>query len=159
MKEYSIIVDGNNYYKDQSELISYLKSLNGVEEVIVDSKELLKVDVKYAKKIINDEMIRLEILAFLDLQNYPSIYGFDKHTKDVVCKKYKYNICCEFCFGNIIYNLVDTKGIEKVESDFYEKYWKSNKRDVKYNVSVYYDPHIINKKSIKKLEEEIGVYG
>jgi copper chaperone CopZ len=125
MKEFTLIVDCYNYFKDYSELFDYLYSLNGVEDVVITTDDLLAVSVKYNEKIINDDRIKLEILAFLNSLNYPVIYGFDRHMKETKLIKLNYRICCEFCFGNIIYTLIETKGIEKVESNFYQNIGKN----------------------------------
>lgn len=158
MKEFTFIIESSNYYNDYSELFDYLYSLNGVEEVTITCEDLLTIDTKYNEKLINDEIIKLEILSFLELNNSPCIYGFDRHSKnDLILIKKDYQICCDYCFGNIIYNLIETKGIEKVESDFFKKHWKSN--DTNYFVNIYYDPKLISKKELDELMEEIDHYG
>ena len=156
--EFTITIDGQNFYNDYSELFDYLYSLNGVEDVVITSDDLVTIDTKYNEKIINDEIIKLEILTFLGLNNYPSIYGFDRHSKnDLILIKKDYQICCDFCFGNIIYPLIETKGIIKVESNYYKKYWKED--DTKYYINIYYDPKLISNKELKELMEEIDHYG
>lgn len=158
MKEFTLIIDNHNYYNDYTELFDYLYSLNGVEDVVITCDELLTINTKYDEKIINDEIIKLEILTFLNMTKYPCIYGFDRHSKEKlnIIKK-EYHICCEYCFGNIIYTLIETKGIEKVESDFYHKYWKDTIGD--YFVNIYYDKNKISKEKLDELIKEIDHYG
>ena len=155
--EFTFIIENNNDC-DFSELYDYLYSLNGIEDVVITNDDLITIDTKYNDKLINDEIIKLEILTFLNLMNYPCIYGFDRHSKNnLILIKKDYQLCCEFCFGNIIYPLIETKGIIKVESNFYKKYWKEN--DHNYYVNIYYDPKLITKKDLDKLMEEIDRYG
>ena len=160
--EYTIIINYISYLKSYEELTNYLLSIKGINDVKINElDDLLKINVKYNKDLINDERIRLEILAFLNLLNWPSIYGYDKHPtkKDVINKTYKFNLCCEFCFGNIIYYLCDINGIEKVESDFYQEYWHGNDKNHEYTITIYYNPSIIDDKKLKEIEEEINIYG
>ena len=157
MKEFSITIQDYNYYNDYSELSDYLYSLKGIEEVDIKISDLVTVNTKYNENLINDEIIKYEILALLKLLNYPSISTFDRHQNNTLSFEVNYRVCCEFCYGNIIYNLIDNKAIVKVESDFYEQYWK--KLGESYYIKIYYDPKLINEKGLKKLKEEIDVYG
>ena len=146
----------NNY---SNEFYDYLYSLNGVEDVIIISDDdFTTIYTKYDEMIINDEIIKYEILTFLDLNNQPVIVSFDRHSKEkLVCKTKVCNDCCDFCYGNIIYPLFDIKGIEKVESDFYDVYMKSSGKD-NYTLKVYYDPKLISKEKWEKIEKEIDIY-
>ena len=156
MKEYTLIIDDPSYYDDHFDLFEYLLTLNGIEDVvIVDGPYLTSVTVKYNEKLIGDNQIRYEIMAFSELLNYPCIHGFDKHSsdKDIVTVKIDYHTCCEYCFANNIYTLVDTPGIVKVETDFYENYWK--KCIENYSMTISYDPKIISKEKFEKLKKEI----
>lgn len=157
MKEYTLTINNINYFKDYSELFDYLFDLNGVQDVIIDCDDaFVNITVKYNQDI-NDEIIRLEILYFLDITNYPCIYGFDKHPngKEMICEKIKYTACCDFCHGNIIYTLIDTPGIEKVESDFN----LASDGKTTYTVTIYYNPKILTKKKYQDLRKKIDVYG
>ena len=157
MREFTITIQDYNYYNDFSELSDYLYSLNGIEEVIITQTDFVTINTKYNEKLINDERIRYEILAFFKLLNYPSIYTFDKHQNKTLSFTVNYRVCCEMCYGNIVYTLIDNKGVIKVESDFYDQYWK--RLGETYYIKVYYDPKLINKNDLKKLKEEIDVYG
>lgn len=156
MKKFTILVDGNNYHNNQSELFEYLTSLNGVEDVVITADDLLNIIILYNEKLINDERLRFEILAFLKLLNYPSIYGFDKHHTASKRIKLKCRVCCDFCFGNIIYPLIETEGIDKVESDFYQIWQKSG--DDNYFINIYYNPKVISQKKLDQLLKKIYVY-
>lgn len=157
MREFTLILDDSNYYKDYSELFDYLYTLNGIIDVVITTDDKTTVYTKYNEELINDEIIKYEILAFLNLLNYPSIYGFDRHPKEYKTFTLDCHICCDFCFGNIMYDLIETKGILKAESDFYEKYW-GDTRDNRYTVTVYYDPKIISNKKLAEIKKELEVY-
>ena len=58
----------------------------------------------------------------------------------------------------MIYSLFDTKGIERVESDFYEIYQKNSKGVGDYTVNIYYNSKIISKEKWEKIEKEIDIY-
>lgn len=158
MKEFSIKLDYDYKY---DELFEYLYCFDGIENVIVSKDNLLDIYVNYNENIINEERIKLEILAFLNLLNYPSIYGFNRYSKEenIVCKRLKHNICCEFCFGNILEILYDTPEIVKVESDFYDKFWCQNRIDNKYFIMIYYNKDRISEEKLSNLEKEISIYG
>ncbi len=161
MSEFTLKIDYSNYFHDYSDIVSYLLSLKGIEDVIVKEEEktgLINVITKYKSENISNERIKLEILGFLNLLNNPAVYGFDKHYKgkDIQCINLHYNICCEFCYANILDILYNTKGIEKVESDFCEKYLDV---DSQYTISIYYNPKVISENEMQDLKKEIDVYG
>ena len=159
MREFTVIIDYANYYSDYKELITYIKSLNGVRDVNITEDTIITVNVKYEEKLINDKIIFLELEAFLNLQKYPVLYGFDRHSKEkLVYKKQKANICCEFCFGNIIYTLFEKNGVEKVESDYYDICYNKGKTDDEYTINIYYNPKIISETEYQELIKEIECY-
>ena len=161
MRELTLKIDYANYYHDYSDIINYLLALKGIEDVIIKEEEktgLININTKYNDEIISDKIIKLEILGFLNLLNYPAVYGFDRHYKgkDIQYINLHYNICCEFCFGNILDILYDTKGIKIVESDFCEKYLDV---DSQYTISIYYNPKVISDNKMQDLIKKIDVYG
>ena len=58
----------------------------------------------------------------------------------------------------MIYYLYYIKGIEKVESNFYEIYNNSSGGETDYNIEICYDPKIISKEKWKKIEKDIDIY-
>lgn len=161
MKEFTITIDYANYYGDYNELINYMKSLDGIKDINIVENTIITVDIKYDEKLINDEIIKGELLSFLKLSNQPVIYGFDKHAKkDTVTLKFKCKYCCECCFGNIIYKLIDTQGIMKVETDIYEKiYVDHGCESDEYNIEIQYDPEIITNDKLDEIKKNISIYG
>ena len=159
MKEFTVTIDYANYYSDYKELIAYIKSIDGIKDINITENNIITVNVKYDENLINDKMIFLELEAFLKLQKYPSIYGFDRHSKEkLVCNKQKANICCECCFGNIIYTLYEKNGIEKVDSDFYDICIDKGVMDGEYTINIYYNPKIISEIEYQELIKEIECY-
>ena len=161
MKEFTITIDYANYYGDYNELINYMKSLDGIKDINIVENTIITVDIKYDEKIINDEIIKGELLSFLKLSNRPVIYGFDKHAKkDIVTLKLKCKYCCESCFGNIIYKLIDTPGIMRVKTDIYEKIYTDDARETdEYNIEIQYDPEIITNDKLDEIKKHISIYG
>lgn len=156
MKELYIVIDYYQFTYD--ELKNYLLSLNGIKEVLViDIDDLLRLDIKYDSNLITDNIIKLEILAFADLLKYPVIYEFDKYTK-VETNTYEIlrdSVCCEYCYSFFVDELYDTKGIEKVESNFYLKHFKRRYKDDKYQITIYYDPNKVSIEKLKELENDL----
>ena len=158
MKEFSLIIDYSNYYGNYDELFEYLYALNGIEDVVITSEYLFTIYVKYNEKLINAERIKLEILAFGNLLNYPCIYGYNKHLKNA--KLYKIirdSICCDFCYFNLIEYLYEIDGITGVESNFYQKYWTNKLDNEKYIINIFYDPKVFSLDEMKKLEIKLDI--
>ena len=159
MREFTVVIDYANYYSDYKELIAYIKALKGVSDFKVEEDTIITIDVKYDEKLITEKIIFLEIEAFLNLQRYPCLYSFDRHSKEkLILKKVKPHICCECCFANIIYNLFETSGIEKVESDFYEVYYEKHDVCGEYSLNISYDPNKISKEKWAEIKKEIDIY-
>ena len=131
------------------ELKSYLESLKGVNKVAIDdeAKDLV-IDIDYDNKVIGPKVLQLEITTFMQ-SSIPSLISFNKHfkgaKKETILVK---DVCCEYCYMDMIEELFNTKGIVSAWSDYEEI-------DYHYNVSLYieYDPSILTKEDIKKLEE------
>ena len=162
MKKFSILVEYNSYLKTYDELTNYLLSIKGITKALASEKNnLLYIDTEYDEKLINDEIIKYEILAFLDLLNRPVIYGFSRYPNedDVNILTLNYTVCCEFCFGNIIYYLIDTKGIERVDSNFFQVYFNKEGRIHDYIISIYYNPKVLKEEQLAELIKKIDIYG
>ena len=156
MKELTIVIDdwGNK------ELKEYLVSLNGVLDVTINDTDVLEIYIKYDNNLITENILKMEIYLFLELKDFPSIISFNKHPKD---KTEDYTIiredfCCEFCYKGAIEELFETKGVEIVESDFYEKYWlnKDEEQNEVY-IKISYDPKIISFDKMKELEVKLDI--
>lgn len=132
------------------ELKSYLESLKGVKKADIDDEaENLTIDIDYEAKEIGPKVLELEIATFMQF-NIPSLISFNKHfkgaKKDIVLVK---DVCCEYCYMDMIEELFNTNGIMAAWSDYEEINYH-------YNISLHieYDPRILTKNDIKKLEEE-----
>ena len=138
-------------YLLNEEFITYILSQNGVLEVKID-KENDEIYLKYDAKIISLEGLNYEINFFLDILNIPSLLSFDKHS---INKTTKYimkieDICCEYCLKGMIAELLETKGIEKINTNYNEyDQWE----DILFYIE--YDETLISKDAILELEKKI----
>lgn len=148
MKELTITFD--NVWLDK-ELKEYLLSLNGINVVEIDDK-CETINIKYNPEIITIKIIKLEILAFMDILKTPSIISFNKHSKNMLTKTtiIVKDLCCEYCLKGMIKELLLINGIEKVNTNF--DY--SNKKDVVINIE--YDNELITKEDIEMLETKFN---
>ena len=132
------------------ELKSYLESLNGVKKVDIDDEAKdLAIDIEYEPKKTGPKVLQLEITTFMQ-SSIPSLIRFDKHFKgakeETILVK---DVCCEYCYMDMIEELFNTKGIISAWSDYEEI-------SDHYNISLHieYDPAILTKSDLKKMEEE-----
>lgn len=128
------------------ELIDYLKSINGIENVEISNDITIYYDNISLKVIIK------EIYLFLNILNIPSILSFDKHLNNNL-KEYKIvikNLCCEHCLMSDIEYLLYINGINSAYSDY--------DFDDKDEVEIYitYDSSIISKEELDKLNKEFN---
>ncbi len=155
MKEFSIVIDCFKLSYD--ELKSYLLSINGIVGVtIIDIDDLLRLKIKYDYNLISYNIIYLEILAFLDILDYPMIYEFDKHSKEElkIYDREVNSICCEYCYSSVVHELFDTDGIIKVTSNFYSKHFKNGYAKEKYKIIISYNPQIIDLEELTKIADK-----
>ena len=145
MKKLTLVFNFWNH----KELKDYLLSLKGVNVVSINDEEDLVIDFEYDEKEISPKILRYEVLAFMEV-SYPSLVSFNLHEANT--KKYKIvvkDVCCEYCFMDMIDELFATKGIISANSDYdVIKYH--------YNVNLYieYDPMFITGDDLKRMEEE-----
>ena len=128
------------------ELIDYLKSINGIENVEISNDITIYYDNISLKVIIK------EIYLFLNILNIPSILSFDKHLNNNL-KEYKIvikNLCCEHCLMSDIEYLLYINGINSAYSDY--------DFDDKNNVVIYitYNSSIISKEELDKLNKDFN---
>ncbi len=136
---------------NHKELKDYLLSLDGVKKVNIDDEKNLILDIQYDEKKIGPKTLKYEVLAFMDV-DYPSLVWFDLHEKN----KEKYtmlikDVCCEYCYMDMIEELFNTKGIVSAKSNY-------NVVDFCFNdkLEIEYDPKLISLEDIKKMEKELN---
>lgn len=153
MSELTIWVDSWGH----KELEEYLKSLKGIMDVLVNNDEELELHITYDPKFITFKMIKLEILLFLNLLNIPSILAFYKHAKAKTVDYFitRKDICCEYCFKGAIEELFEIDGINRVDSNFWEEYLKEYEKRENINLKIQYDPDIISREELKKIEQKL----
>ena len=136
---------------NHKELKDYLLSLNGVSNVIIDDEKDLVIDFEYDEKIVSPKILRYEVLAFMEV-DYPSLICFNLHETEA--KKYKIvvkDVCCEYCFMDMIEELFTMKGIVSVKSDYDEI-------NHHYNINLYieYNPNLLKVEDLKRIEENLN---
>jgi len=143
------------------ELDNYLLSIRGIKKVEIKNEDLVIITVTYDEKVIVENIIKLEILAFLKALKWPSFYEFDRHSKEktMLYKIERDSICCEFCYAGIIEDLYDINGIVKVESNFYNKFFTNRHNGEKYFINIYYNPLLLTEKEMKEIEDKLAIYG
>ena len=129
-----------------NELLDYLKSINGIENIEISDDITIYYDNISLKVIVK------EIYLFLNILNIPSILSFDKHLNNNL-KEYKIvikDLCCEHCLMSDIEYLLYINGINSAYSDY--------DFDDKDEVEIYitYDSSIISKEELDKLSEEFN---
>lgn len=100
------------------EIVNYLFTINDIINVEINNKENI-ITITYQGNKLNSYILKKEIMLFLNIQK-PTIMSFDKHSeKETKSRIIIINdLCCEYCLMNMIEELLDKKGIEKVFSDF-----------------------------------------
>ena len=131
------------------EIKGYLLKINGIEDIKINL-DTGEIYIKYTN--ISIKLILMEVELFLDVVKFPSLIGFDKHSKNKLLdyEMIINDLCCEYCLKTNIDILFETDGIESVRTDF--DY--INNKDVK--IFIKYDNNKINIESIKKLESEFN---
>ena len=131
------------------EIKDYLLKINGIEDIKINL-DTGEIYIKYNN--IGIKLILMEVELFLDVVKFPSLIGFDKHSKNKLLdyEMVINDLCCEYCLKTNIDILFETDGIESVRTDF--DY--INNKDVK--IFIKYDNNKIDIESIKKLESEFN---
>ena len=111
----------------------------------------LVIDFEYDEKIVSPKILRYEVLAFMEV-DYPSLICFNLHETEA--KKYKIvvkDVCCEYCFMDMIEELFTMKGIVSVKSDYDEI-------NHHYNINLYieYNPNLLKVEDLKRIEENLN---
>ena len=143
MKIYCLNCNIDNFLK-------YMKSVDGIIDVKVDLDNE-EVYVKYNSDIIGINVLKREVLLFLDLLQVPSIDGYDKYFNKELCKYILVikDLCCEYCLRCMIDELMNNIGIGMVNHNFDGV----NKKDVEINI--YYDSNLIDKEELLNIEKKL----
>lgn len=145
MERITLTIDSQSY----AGLKEYLQNLEGVFKVSITQNAFLTVDITYDETKVSFNMLKLEILLYLNLSKVPSIIGFNKY-KEGNTKEYTTsinNFCCECCLKNFIERLLDNPDITSVITDYSDDALiaETLKLQLTYNAD----------KEIEKIKEEI----
>ena len=116
MERITLMIDSQSY----AGLKEYLQNLEGVFKVSITQNAFLTVDITYDETKVSFNILKLEILLYLNLSKVPSIIGFNKY-KEGNTKEYTTsinNFCCECCLKNFIERLLDNPDITSVITDY-----------------------------------------
>ena len=145
MEKITIKIDDSCYLN--CELIQYL---NGVTNSRLDDDEIY---IEYDSSVISLKVLKLEVLAFLDILKIPSIIAFNKHhknmNKDIIVIE---DLCCEYCLKSMIEDLLEMDGINSASTDF--DY--NNKHNVK--IFITYDEKIISNNKLEEIKKKFNNY-
>lgn len=152
MKKITLKIEYSNFLNN--DLINYLSTLDGVTFSKVDN-ENNEIYVEYDSSIISLNILKMEILLYLDITKIPSIVSFDKHSNGNNIKKDKIiikDLCCEYCLNGMIEDLLEIDGIERAYTDF--DYM--NKFNV--NIFITYNIKLIEDDTLDVLKERFNHY-
>ena len=152
MKKITLKIEYSNFLNN--DLINYLSTLDGVTFSKVDN-ENNEIYVEYDSSIISLNILKMEILLYLDITKIPSIVSFDKHSNGNNIKKDKIiikDLCCEYCLNGMIEDLLEIDGIERAYTDFYYM----NKFNV--NIFITYNIKLIEDDTLDVLKERFNHY-
>lgn len=157
MAELTIIID----YWEHKELKEYLLSLKGILDVNIKNEEQLEIYIKYNPDLITLQIIKFEILSFLNILKRPFILAFDKHSiiNTAEYKISRADICCEYCFKGAIEDLFDIEGIQKVESNFNGESYYQKTYDERDNIiiNIKYNSNLISVDDMKQIELKLNI--
>lgn len=107
----------DDIYED--ELENYLLSQKGITDVKIERKDFVsEISVHFDEKLT--PMIVFKYIEIFKSDKFPKILGFDKGTI-YKYKKLKYlvaDMCCEYCYKSLIYELFQNDQIKSVKSNF-----------------------------------------
>ena len=101
------------------ELKEYLLTQDGIENINFNKKDFLtELDIEY-----NDKTTPNLIMKYIELfqkKKYPILFEFDKCTiSNFKILKYIINdMCCEYCYKNLVMDLYENENIKAVKSNF-----------------------------------------
>ena len=101
------------------EVREYLLTQEGITDVKIDEKEFFVIlNIKYNEKTTPE--IIMKYIELFQICDYSLLFEFDKETEGNY-KIYKYvvdDMCCEYCYRNLVMNLFENKKIKSVKSNF-----------------------------------------
>lgn len=151
MKKISFKID--NLCCNVDDFLDYMNSIKGIYDVKID-KDNEEIYMIYNSDVISIELLKKEILLFLNLLSVPSINGFDKYFTKELCE-YRLvikDLCCEYCLRSMIEELVCNSGIGRVNYNF-------NNVDVRKDVliNIFYDSDLIDKSELVDIEYKFNL--
>lgn len=151
MKKITLKIDYSNFLNNDFK--KYIKDLKGVKSLELDNQNE-KTCIEYDSSIIPLNVLKMEILLYLDLKKIPSIMAFDKHD---ISNLNKYTIvikdlCCEYCLKGMIEDLLEYDAIKSAYTDF--NYIDKNN----VNIFITYDDKILKSDELKNLENKFNNY-
>ena len=101
------------------ELKNYLLSQEGIIDIEIVSKDFIsEVNINYDGKLT--PIIVMKYIELFQNDQSPRMLGFDKKTT-YKFKKLRYlvdDMCCEYCYKSLIYELFKNEYIKSVKSNF-----------------------------------------
>lgn len=150
-----------NFEKEKIEFQNYLLSLKGIidTDILQDTKNgLITFNITYNALIISNKILLLEVETLLNVLSIPSLIFFDKHFEGKLEKKeIKKEICCEYCFKIAIEDLYEIDGIEKVDTNYIERYIDNDNRPDNDSLTVYYDSSKYDFNKIDKIISDLNI--
>ena len=151
MKKITLKIDYSSFLNNDFK--KYINDLKGVKSLELDNQNE-KICIEYDSSIIHLNVLKMEILLYLDLKKIPSIIAFDKHD---ISNLNKYTIvikdlCCEYCLKGMIEDLLEYDAIKSAYTDF--NYIDKNN----VNIFITYDDKILKLAELKNLENKFNNY-
>jgi copper chaperone CopZ len=126
----------------------YLKTYEGITNI---SYEQSVLDIEYDDKQV-DCFIIMKALELFDAGCENSLYYFDKHESNT--KVYEFHIkdiCCDFCYYDMINELFYINGITKFDNDYLD----ITDPGLNVNMTCEYNPKIITPEELKQIEYKL----
>lgn len=151
MKKVTLKIDYSSFLNNDFK--KYINDLKGVKSLELDNQNE-KICIEYDSSIIPLNVLKMEILLYLDLKKIPSIMAFDRHD---ISNLNKYTIvikdlCCEYCLKGMIEDLLEYDAIKSAYTDF--NYIDKNN----VNIFITYDDKILKSAELKNLENKFNNY-
>ena len=151
MKKITLKIDYSSFLNNDFK--KYINDLKGVKSLELDNQNE-KICIEYDSLIIPLNVLKMEILLYLDLEKIPSIMAFDKHDISIL-NKYTIvikDLCCEYCLKGMIEDLLEYDAIKSAYTDF--NYVDKNN----VNIFITFDDKILKSAELKNLENKFNNY-